>query len=190
MHFLSDTYEGSVHDKAIADDVAYPLPAGSEVESLEPWLTEHLPDLDRVARRHFLHLVTGIIKQQSVLVRAIAASSVFQAEPESNFTQVQRILRDTRLKLETTYYSLVARLLAAMLGDHAYLTLDQTCHTDRFNLVLVGWATDAVSLPLGFVVYADGPMRHAPCANGSSNSSQQAARSRSWPTESMPATRS
>lgn len=76
----------------------------SAVEALEPWLTEHLPDLDRVARHHVVHLVTGIIEQQSVLVRAIAASSVFQAEPESNFTQVQRILRDTRLKLETTYY--------------------------------------------------------------------------------------
>jgi hypothetical protein len=126
----------------------------SALESLEPWLEQHLPDLDRVARRHFVHLVTGIIEQQSVLVRAIAASSVFQAEPESNFTQVQRILRDSRLRLETTYYPLVTRLLAAMPGDHAYLTLDQTCHTDRFNLVLVGWATDAVSLPLGFVVYA------------------------------------
>jgi len=29
--FLSDTYEGSVHDKAIADDVPYPLPPGSEL---------------------------------------------------------------------------------------------------------------------------------------------------------------
>ena len=27
--FLSDTYEGSVHDKAIADTVDYPLPEGS-----------------------------------------------------------------------------------------------------------------------------------------------------------------
>jgi hypothetical protein len=29
--FLSDTYEGSAHDKAIADDVPYPLPPGSEL---------------------------------------------------------------------------------------------------------------------------------------------------------------
>jgi hypothetical protein len=29
--FLSDTYEGSVHDKAIADTTPYPLPAGSEL---------------------------------------------------------------------------------------------------------------------------------------------------------------
>jgi hypothetical protein len=27
--FLSDTFEGSVHDKAIADSVPYPLPEGS-----------------------------------------------------------------------------------------------------------------------------------------------------------------
>jgi hypothetical protein len=29
--FLSDTYEGSVHDKAIADATPYPLPEGSEL---------------------------------------------------------------------------------------------------------------------------------------------------------------
>lgn len=29
--FLSDTYEGCVHDKAIADNTPYPLPAGSEL---------------------------------------------------------------------------------------------------------------------------------------------------------------
>jgi len=29
--FLSDTYEGSVHDKAIADACPYPLPEGSEL---------------------------------------------------------------------------------------------------------------------------------------------------------------
>jgi len=64
----------------------------SAVESLEPWLEQHLPNLDPVARRRFTHLVTGIIEQQSLLVKAIAAGSVFQATPESNFTQVQRII--------------------------------------------------------------------------------------------------
>ena len=29
--FLSDTYEGSCHDKPIADQTPYPLPAGSEL---------------------------------------------------------------------------------------------------------------------------------------------------------------
>ena len=29
--FLSDTYEGSVHDKRIADATPYPLPAGSQL---------------------------------------------------------------------------------------------------------------------------------------------------------------
>src|SRR5687767_3038761 len=28
-------------------------------------LTKHLPNLDPVARRHFIHLVTGILEQQS-----------------------------------------------------------------------------------------------------------------------------
>lgn len=126
----------------------------SVVESLEPWLETHLPNLEPVARRHFVHLVTGIIEQQSLLLRAIAAASPFQAEPESNYTQVQRIIRDTRLTLEDVYYPLLSVLLASMPGDHAYLTLDQTSHGSDFNLVLVGWASDGISLPLGFVVYA------------------------------------
>lgn len=31
IQFLSDTYEGSVHDKAIADETPYPLPFGSDL---------------------------------------------------------------------------------------------------------------------------------------------------------------
>lgn len=126
----------------------------SALESLEPWLIQHLPDLDPVARRHFVHLVTGIIEQQSLLIRAIAAASPFQAEPDSNYTQVQRIIRATRLTLETVYYPFLMQILAAMPGDSIYLTLDETNHGTDFNLVLVGLATDGVSLPLGFVMYA------------------------------------
>ena len=125
----------------------------SALETLEPWLEQHLPDVEPIARRHFVHLVTGIIEQQSLLIRAIAAASPFQAEPESNYTQVQRIIRDTRLTLETVYYPFLMQILASLPGQDAFITLDETSHTDAFNLVLVGWATDAVSLPLGFVVY-------------------------------------
>jgi hypothetical protein len=125
----------------------------SALETLEPWLEQHLPDLEPVARRHFAHLVTGIIEQQSLLIGAIAAASPFQAEPESNYTQVQRIIRDTRLTLETVYYPFLRQILAVLPGQDAYITLDETAHTDEFNLILVGWATDAVSLPLGFVIY-------------------------------------
>jgi hypothetical protein len=121
----------------------------SALETLEPWLEQHLPDLEPVARR----LVTGIIEQQSLLIRAIAAASPFQAEPESNYTQVQRIIRDTRLTLETVYYPFLMQILATLPGQDAYITLDETAHTDAFNLILVGWASDAVSLPLGFVIY-------------------------------------
>lgn len=35
----------------------------SALQTLEPWLEQHLPDLDTVARRHFVHLVTGILEQ-------------------------------------------------------------------------------------------------------------------------------
>src|SRR5215210_9401646 len=88
------------------------------------------------------------------MIRAIAAARPFQAEPESNYTQVQRIIRDTRLTLETVYYPFLTQLLAALPGQDAFITLDETSHTDAFNLILIGWATDAISLPLGFVVYA------------------------------------
>jgi hypothetical protein len=125
----------------------------SVLETLEPWLEQHLPTLDKVARRHFIHLVTGILEQQSLLIGAIAAASPFQAEPESNYTQVQRIIRDTRLTLETVYYPFLEQLLPSLPGEHVFLTLDQTNHGQDFNLALVGWATDAVSLPLGFFVY-------------------------------------
>jgi len=125
----------------------------SALETLEPWLEQHLPDLDPVARRHFVHLVTGIIEQQSLLIRQIAAASPFQAEPESNYTQVQRIIRDTRLTLETVYYPFLKQILAGLPRKDIFITLDETAHTDTFNLVLVGLASDAVSLPLGFVIY-------------------------------------
>lgn len=122
-------------------------------ETLTPWLDQYVPDLDLVAWPHFTHLVAGIVEQQSLLVRAIAAASPFLATPESNFTQVQRIIRDTRLTLETVYYPFLMQILAHMPGDHRYLTLDETNHGQDFNLVLVGLATDAVSLPLGFIIY-------------------------------------
>jgi len=44
-------------------------------------------------------------------------------------------------------------ILAGLPGQDAVITLDETSHTDAFNLILIGWATDAVSLPLGFGVY-------------------------------------
>lgn len=68
----------------------------SALEPLEPWLEQHLPDVEPVAQRHFVHLVAGIIEQQSLLIRAIAAASPFQAEPKRNYTHVQRIMRRCR----------------------------------------------------------------------------------------------
>jgi hypothetical protein len=133
-----------------------PLPLydmASALETLEPWLEQHLPDLEPIARRHFVHLVSAIIEQQSLLIRASAAASRFPAEPESNYSQVQRIIRDTRLRLETVYYPFLMQILAELPGQDAFITLDEPSHTDGFKVVLLGWPTDAVSLALGFVVY-------------------------------------
>lgn len=126
----------------------------SALHALDPWLAQHLPELDPGARQHFIQLVTGITEQHSLLLREIAASSVFQAEqPESNYTQVQRIICDTRLTLETVYYPFLQQILATIPGDTFYVTLDETNQGKLFNLVLVGWATDGISLPLGFLIY-------------------------------------
>jgi hypothetical protein len=125
----------------------------SALHALEPWLEQHLPDLDRGARQHFIQLVTGITEQHSLLLREIAASRVFHADqPASNYTQVQRIIRDTRLTLETVYSPCLQQILATIPGDTFYVTLDETNQGKLFNLVLVGWATDGISLPLGFFI--------------------------------------
>ena len=45
IHFVSDTFEGSVHDKAIADENPYPLPSGSELLQdlgFQGFLLEHV----------------------------------------------------------------------------------------------------------------------------------------------------
>jgi len=125
----------------------------SALGSLEPWLDAHLPALDSGARRRFVQLIAGIPEQHSLLLREIAASSVFQAEPDSNDTRVQRIVHDARLTLERVYYPFLAQLLSTIPGDTFYVTLDETNQGKLFNLVLVGWAADGVSLPLGFLVY-------------------------------------
>lgn len=99
----------------------------SALVALKPWLEQHLPDLDPGARQHVIQLVTEITEQHSLLLREIAASSVFQAEqPESNYTQVQRIIRDTRLTLETVYYPFLQQLLATIPGDTFSVTLDDS----------------------------------------------------------------
>lgn len=57
------------------------------------------------------------------------------------------------MSLETVYYPLLEQLLAALPAEDVFVTLDETNHGQDFNLVLVGLATDGVSLPLGFVLY-------------------------------------
>jgi hypothetical protein len=125
----------------------------SALATLEPWLEAHLPDLDNGAWRRFIQLVTGITEQHSLLLREIAASSVFQAEPDSDYMQVQRIVHDTHLTLESVYDPFLTHLLSCIPGDTFYIMLDETNQGKLFNLVLVGWATDGISLPLGFLVY-------------------------------------
>ena len=121
---------------------------------IDPWLRSHLPQLPQAVVRHFVHLVTAVFEQRSLLLETIAESSVFTANANSNVTQVRRIIQDERLTLEAIYYPFVRSILAQIPTDVLYLTMDETSHHTDYNLIQVGWATDGVSIPLGFWVYA------------------------------------
>ena len=71
------------------------------VALLDPWLRTHLPMLDAAVARRFVQLVTGIFESRSLLLETIAQSSVFMGTDSSNVTQVRRIIRDTRITVET-----------------------------------------------------------------------------------------
>lgn len=121
---------------------------------IEPWLTTHLPDLDPVARRHFIQFVSGMVETRSLLMETIATSSTFRANASSNATQVRRMLRDHRLTMEQVYYPFIRSILATVPGSDLYLTIDATSHGTDYNVMQVGWATDGMSLPLALFVYA------------------------------------
>lgn len=121
---------------------------------LDPWLRTHLPALDQAVARRFIQLVTGIFEQRSLLLETIAESSVFTGTDTSNVTQVRRIIRDTRITLENVFYPFLKHLLTELPNDVLYLTLDETSHQTDYCVVQIGLATDGVSLPLGFHIYA------------------------------------
>jgi len=121
---------------------------------VEPWLRKHLPRMDAAATSRLIQLAAGIFEKRSVLLETIAESTVFTAEPESNATQVRRIIRDERINLECVYYPMIAQLLRDLPGDLIYLTMDESAHGTDYQLFQVGLATDGVSLPLGFLIYA------------------------------------
>lgn len=77
--------------------------------------------------------MTGIIERQSLRIGKIAAASPFHGEVESTYTHVQRIIRDTRLGLESVYYPFLRRILEAVPGDHAFITLDETSHPESLQ---------------------------------------------------------
>jgi Transposase DDE domain len=121
---------------------------------LDPWLRRHLPTLDPAVTRRLIQLVTGIFEQQSLLIEAIADASVFTGTDSSNATQVRRIVRDSRITLAEVYYPFLRQVLATLPGSLFYLTLDETSHASDYCVVQGGLATDAISLPLGYFLYA------------------------------------
>src|SRR5687768_8520482 len=121
---------------------------------IEPWLRTHLPSLNETVIRRFVQLVTGIFEQRSLLLETIAESTAFAGTDSSNVTQVRRIIRDARITLKDLFYPLLERLIAELPNDVLYLTLDETSHHTDYCVVQVGLATDGVSLPLGFHIYA------------------------------------
>jgi hypothetical protein len=121
---------------------------------IDPWLRAHLPTLDETVTRRFIQLVSGIFEQRSLLLEGISESSVFCGEDTSNVTQVRRIIRDARITLKDLFYPLLEQLIAELPNEVLYLTLDETSHHTNYCVVQVGLATDGISLPLGFHIYA------------------------------------
>src|SRR5919197_4192150 len=123
---------------------------------LEPWMQARLPKVvDPTARAHIIQLAAGIFESHSALVANIASSSAFQANTQSsNETQVRRILRDERLFLQSVYYPFIQQLLKEMAPCELYLTIDESSHLNDFGIFGVGLATDGMTIPLGWIVYA------------------------------------
>jgi len=121
---------------------------------IDPWLRAHLPTLDAAVTRRFIQLVTGIFEQRSLLLETIADSTAFTGTDSSNVTQVRRIIRDVRITLNDVFYPLLKELIAELPNEVLYLTMDETSHHIDYCVVQVGLATDGVSLPLGFHIYA------------------------------------
>ena len=130
--------------------------ASPALQLLEPWMQPRLPKLvDPTARQHIIQLAAGIFERQSALVATIAKASAFQANTDSsNETQVRRILRDERLFLASVYYPFIQHLLAEMAPSELYLTIDESSHLTDFGIFGVGLATDGLSIPLGWILYA------------------------------------
>ena len=116
------------------------------VQLLEPWIRRHLAATNETVLRRFIQLTTGIFEQRSVLMERIAEGNAFRATMERNTTQVRRILRDTRIHLETLYYPLIKSLLAELPNNVLYLSMDESAHTDTVRLFQVGLITDACTL--------------------------------------------
>jgi hypothetical protein len=87
--------------------------------------------------------------------RSIATASAFQATTDSsNETLLRRILRDEPLFLESVYYPFIQHLLNEMAPSELYLTIDESSHLSDFDIFGVRLATDGLSIPLGWIVYA------------------------------------
>jgi Transposase DDE domain len=67
---------------------------------------------------------------------------------------VRRIIRDTRITLQDVYYPFLIQLIGEIANEVVYLTMDETSHHTDYCVVQIGLATDGISLPLGFHIYA------------------------------------
>ncbi len=130
--------------------------ASPALQLIEPWMQARLPKVvDPTARQHIIQLTAGIFERQSALVAEIAKSSALQANTDSsNETQVRRILRDERLFLCSVYYPFIRQVLKEMAPTELYLTIDESSHLADFNIFGLALATDGMTIPLGWLLYA------------------------------------
>lgn len=130
--------------------------ASPALQLLEPWMQARLPKVvDPTARQHIIQLAAGIFERQSALVAQIAKSSAASANTDSsNETQVRRILRDERLFVCSVYYRFIQQLLKEIAPTELYLTSDESSDLSDFNIFGVALASDGMTIPLGWLLYA------------------------------------
>lgn len=128
-------------------------PHSPVAQLVHPWLVAHLPQHDSVIHQRLTQLTVGLMEETDVRIEQIALSSIFRGTKSSNCTQVRRILRDSRINVDTVYLPLIRSLLAEIAAPTIYLAFDESSHTNAINLFQVTVLTDAMALPLSFFLY-------------------------------------
>lgn len=110
--FVSDSYEGSVHDKAIADATPYPLPAGSELLDDRGFVGFELPNVQHT--RPFKKPKGGELTAEQKAHNRLVAQRRIVVEHVISSVKRCRIVKDTIRLYKDTFRHLVMELCCGL----------------------------------------------------------------------------